>query len=87
MTLRTPRGFRFWSTVRSHGWYALKPFHADPDARSLRVIVRLSPSRLVTATVTEPRPGLLDVRPSRALRPHEERRVEATVRSCLRLDE
>jgi N-glycosylase/DNA lyase len=87
MTLRVPADFSLWSTIRSHGWSALPPFQADPAERTLRIAVRLSPSTVVTAVVSQPSVGRLSVLPSRALSPSQERRLGASVRSCLRLDE
>jgi N-glycosylase/DNA lyase len=87
MTLPVPAGFNLWSTIHSHGWSALRPFHADRGARSLRLVVRLSPSKLVSAVVTQPGGRDLLVRPSRRLTPAESRALASALRTCLRLDE
>src|SRR5262245_30555927 len=46
-TVQTPSGFRFWPTVRSHGWCNLQPFRSDDDSRSLARIHQLSDGSVV----------------------------------------
>lgn len=41
LSLDTPAGFHFTSTIRSHGWFVLQPFVYDERARRLESVVAL----------------------------------------------
>jgi 3-methyladenine DNA glycosylase/8-oxoguanine DNA glycosylase len=87
-TIAAPPGFHFWRTVRSHGWYDLPPFSADPAARQLERLLRLADGTLVLAATTGAGRGIsCRLTASLPLSPAQRREAIAQVRTCFRLDE
>jgi len=87
-TLRTPADFRFWPTVRSHGWCTLPPFASNPDRRELRRLL-LSPGGEVLLCRVRAVDGRLQIltRGRHELSLPDRRKILEDLRICLRMDE
>ncbi len=52
LTLPTPAKFRFWVTVRGHGWSDLPPFGLDMAAQSLSRVLHLPDGLIVRCVIS-----------------------------------
>jgi 3-methyladenine DNA glycosylase/8-oxoguanine DNA glycosylase len=85
LTVRTPKGFDFLTTVRGHGWYDLAPFVFNEPAGELRYVFTDWSGQKAVAGIVSGRPGELTVRlPNRSV---QEAKVIRDVRHILRLDD
>ncbi len=87
-----PIGFDFKSTVYSHGWVALAPFHWDPIRAELGRTQELSSGNLVRLFIqlrdNLPRPRLqIRVHAAGAISEEDHEEIRHGVRRMLRLDE
>jgi len=80
--------FDFWSTVYSHGWCSLAPFHCDPERRTLTCVLSLGKPGIVRCELSDT-VGAVQVRyeSDRPLNPADKRMLLAGLSSCLRLGE
>ncbi len=87
LTIETPPGFRFRSTLLSHGWIDLAPFDFDEAYTRLHRVHRLDTGRVVRFTVREDGSGALvvDLGDTR-LDPREEDDLRQAVHRIFRLD-
>jgi 3-methyladenine DNA glycosylase/8-oxoguanine DNA glycosylase len=87
-TITPPPGFDFWRTVRSHGWYDLPPFAADPASKQLERVLRLADgTQLLCVTARTGRRISCRLMSSTPLSPAHRREAIAQMRACFRLDE
>jgi 3-methyladenine DNA glycosylase/8-oxoguanine DNA glycosylase len=86
LTIKTPRGFSFRRTVRSHGWYALPPFELDKANWLLWRVLDRGQTAPVTIKISSANSGIKISSASRfgkkALK-----EIECDVRHMLRLDD
>jgi 3-methyladenine DNA glycosylase/8-oxoguanine DNA glycosylase len=75
--------------VYSHGWCSLPPFAVERENESFRLIVAISPNKLIPVIITEPASKTLQIEiPAASKIPSPEKKhIEKTVKACLRLDE
>ncbi len=86
ITIATPREFSFKRTVISHGWCELLPFQIDQEKWRLTRTLDLEDARPVTITIKAAQRALV-INPSRRLSQTATKKVVATVRHMLRLDD
>lgn len=88
MTITLPTGFRFTTTVNSHGWYDLPPFKVNERFSVLSTVISLSPKKHAVIELREQSGTLLlkNISSTRLTRTEQER-TKNIVRSMLRLEE
>ena len=84
-SISTPPEFDFLTTVRSHGWYDLSPFHLDESAGELRYVFTDKKGKKAALGKITGEKGQLTVHLSNASVPTA--KVERDVRHILRLDD
>lgn len=87
-----PRSFHFESTVRAHGWVALRPFEWQADPVELRRVHRLDSGKVVRLRLQESRSPAsptvqVTVETADRLDAVEQDEVRRVIRRMLRLDE
>ena len=85
LSIPTPKGFDFLTTVRGHGWYDLAPFRFDEAKAELRYTFTDASGRKVAGGSINGRPGELTVRLTSRSVPVA--KVVRDVRHILRLDD
>jgi 3-methyladenine DNA glycosylase/8-oxoguanine DNA glycosylase len=85
-TIKTPRGFSFRRTVRSHGWYALPPFELDKENWILRRVLDRGQTTPLTVRISATNSG---IKISTAHRAGQKaiKEIDRDVRHMLRLDD
>jgi N-glycosylase/DNA lyase len=83
--IQGPRNFAFDRTVRSHGWFDLRPFAYDREARTLTFAFERAGAAVAVSVRAGTRGRLVAVTNARGAA--ATRQVQAIVRSVLRLDE
>lgn len=88
LTLKTPRDFKFWRTVYSHGWCALAPFRVDKARPALSRLIALKDGSLASCTLSDGK-GTLSIHIQSTVKLNQTRKVEVgnQLIECLRLGE
>ena len=87
-TVPLHRDFNFWSTVNSHGWYALPPFHVDKAGRRIRAVLPNENGRYDVVALSERKGELLvSVENASALRQQDISRISKHISSMFRMEE
>ncbi len=89
ITLRVPTDFNFWSTVHSHGWSSLPPFHVNKEEKALERILELSNEKIILLRIA-PRTSsslTIDVECGSVLSQQSRKEIIASVTSSFRLGE
>lgn len=86
LTIRTPKNFNFYRTVRSHGWYGLLPFELDQDSWKLTRVLDRAQRKPITVSITA-RKTSLKVVTSRVVDERSAQSIVRDVRHMFRLDD
>ena len=86
LTIKTPRGFSFRRTVRSHGWYGLPPFELDKENWILSRVLDRGQARPVTIEISSTKSGI-KISAAQRIGKKAVKEIERDVRHMLRLDD
>ncbi|MEM6756857.1 MAG: hypothetical protein AAF586_06790 [Planctomycetota bacterium] len=86
LTRPTPDDFELDKAVASYGYFLLAPNHWDPKRRVFTRPFRVGRSR-VTARVTQPRRGRLNIRTDKPVDRRQADRIKAALARMLRIDD
>lgn len=87
-TIKPPLPFELSLVVTSHGWYGLPPFSWDPHAAAFRFSFELEPGLGVTVALAQSGAAIRGRADATApLTAAHRKRIVATAKHCLRLDE
>jgi len=88
LSIQTPPHFGFWSTVHSHGWCALPPFHVDKHRRTLTRLLDLRDGTLVHCELRDGSGHIVvNVQSHKKLVDDQREEIKASLREALRLRE
>ncbi len=88
MTILTPRDFRFWRTVYSHGWCSLAPFSIDKQTKTLSRPFRLLTGSNVLCSLSESDSKIkVSIESDRRPTSHQRSELRSQIRECFRLGE
>jgi len=86
--LPLPRNFNFWTTVHSHGWSDLPPFHVDKAERRMRIVLPENGGGFCEMTLSENRGTLIVSSESTRLNGLQEKlRITKHISSIFRMEE
>ncbi len=86
-TIPAPLNFNLWSTVMSHGWYALPPFRITKELQALHMTVRLTPGEIHSVVIDQPARGKLRIASSVKIGQAARNEMTGVIGSTLRLSE
>ena len=85
--LNTAPNFSFKSTVYSHGWSDLKPYHIIEDPLSLDYTICLSSDNLYQLRISEAGKRKLEIRVHKPINEKSKNQIIKSIKRIFRLDE